>query len=118
MMQLFKYFITLTLVIFLFNTASALEFKVNGNNVVSKETILHYVGKNFNVADKTSLNKTLRKLYSTGFFSDVNISYNKNTVFINVVENLLVRKVNITGMKIDKKFLSNLKTKVIKKFLQ
>ena len=76
------------------------EVKVTGNKRISKETILVLgnieIGQDFN---STSLNNSLKKLYDTNFFSNINISTDNNILSINVIENPIIESIEITGIK-------------------
>ncbi len=76
------------------------DIKINGNKRISKETIL--VLGDFNLDSKfddSSLNRSLKKLYDTNFFKDIELSFTNNSLNINVVENPIIEKINITGIK-------------------
>ena len=67
---------------------------IEGNQRVEIETINSYInlskGDSFN---SDILNKTLKSLFSTGFFSDVKIIKNESVLLIKVVENPIVNRV-------------------------
>ena len=76
------------------------NIKINGNKRISKETIL--VLGNFNLGsefDDLSLNTSLKKLYETNFFEDIELSFKNNSLIIDVIENPIIEKINITGIK-------------------
>ena len=81
----------------LFQTNSVAEniknFIIKGNNRVSSETIIMFsnleIGET--VSDKV-LNKALKDLYFTDYFKNVDISYTKGTININVDETPLFRQ--------------------------
>ena len=64
------------------------NIKIEGNQRVEIDTIYSYlnisIGEQFDI-DK--LNNSLKNLYSTGFFSDVNINRDGNVVIVQVLEN-------------------------------
>ncbi|MFP6779991.1 MAG: outer membrane protein assembly factor BamA, partial [Alphaproteobacteria bacterium] len=76
------------------------DIKIEGNQRVELDTIYSYLnvskGENFDI-DK--LNNSLKKLYSTGFFSDVNIMRDNSTIIIKVVENPIINRVVFEGNK-------------------
>ena len=76
---------------------------VNGNERVSKETILVFseinIGDNINNIDS---NDILKKIYNSNFFKNVKISINKNEIIINVEENPIIQNVEIQGVKAKK----------------
>ncbi len=76
------------------------QIKVVGNKRISTETIivLSDIKQTEDFTD-LSLNKALKKLYETDFFSDINISLNDGILTVNVKENPIIEKINITGIK-------------------
>ena len=71
---------------------------VNGNKRVEDETVLSYL--QFVRGDQYSASKvdnSLKSLFATGLFSDVNISRKGRVVTIRVVENPIVNKVAFEG---------------------
>ena len=105
---LIKFFIISFL--FLSNVYSEIVKKIEifGNQRISSETIL-VLGKistNKNFEDK-DLNKSLRELYNTNFFSDIQISLVDGTLKINLVENPIIEDIEILGIK-NKSFLENI----------
>ena len=97
-------FLIILLFLSLFQTSSDAEniknFVINGNDRVSNETIIMFsnleIGEN--ISD-TTLNKALKDLYFTDYFKNVDISFSKGTININVDENPIVQAVKITGIK-------------------
>ena len=101
---MYKILIKIT-VIFLFLTKSTYseiikKVEVNGNQRISKETIQVLgkikTGENFS---NNSLNETLKELYKTDFFSEIKIDLDEGILKINVVENPIIEKININGIK-------------------
>ena len=100
-------FITILLLIVSFSFTAKTEIIkkiiVNNNDRISLNTIKTYgiieIG-----ADLTSddLNKILKNLYETNFFQDISLKVEKNTLVIDVVENKLIQKININGIKSQK----------------
>ena len=76
------------------------EIKIIGNKRISDETIKVLgdinSGTNFN---ENYLNNVLRNLYETNFFSDINITFNKDILTIELIENPIIENINITGIK-------------------
>ena len=59
------------------------DIKINGNKRISKETIL--VLGDFNLGSEfndSSLNRSLKKLYDTNFFKDIELSFENNSLII------------------------------------
>ncbi len=76
------------------------EIQITGNKRVSKESIivLGNIKKDENfTSDK--LNETLKNLYETNFFSDVNISFENNLLKLVVIENPIIENIEISGIK-------------------
>ena len=94
----------LTLVFFLnFSFSNAEKVKIieiNGNERVSSETIKVFskvkIGNDLN--DDT-LDKIIKNLYSTNFFKNISIGFIEGKLSINVIENPLVKNVEINGVK-------------------
>ena len=93
------------ILIFLFlskNTYSEIikKVEINGNQRISKETIQVLgkikTGENFS---NNSLNEALKELYKTDFFSEIQIDLDNGILKINVVENPIIEKININGIK-------------------
>lgn len=82
-------------------TASAQTIRaidVNGNRRVARETVLSYV--QFTVGDRYDafqVDQSLKSLFDTGLFADVNIGLTGSTVVIQVVENPIVNIVAFEG---------------------
>ena len=100
-----KKFLFLFVLIFLvfFNTLKAEnieEIEIIGNKRVAKETIIVLGDVNKSISfSSDEFNKTLKKLYQTGFFSDVSLFFNKGLLKIKVVENPIIENIEITGIK-------------------
>ena len=76
------------------------NIKIEGNQRVEIDTIYSYlnisIGEQFDI-DK--LNNSLKNLYSTGFFSDVNIIRDGNIVIVQVLENPIINRVVLKVIK-------------------
>ena len=74
------------------------NIKIEGNQRVELDTIYSYlnisVGEQFDV---DLLNTSLKSLYSTGFFSDVNIIRNGNAIIVKIIENPIIYRVVFEG---------------------
>ena len=88
---------------FFFNLSysdSIKKFEIYGNDRISDETILMFsdleIGQDITEND---LNDSLKELYYTDYFKDVSISVEKNIVIIKVVENPIIQKIIINGVK-------------------
>ena len=98
------FFKTLLLIMFLFlNHAfsnSLNKIEIIGNDRISDETIKLFI--NVDIKDEINddkLNKILKDLYSTNFFKDINLNFDNQTLFINVVENPIIENIFYNGIK-------------------
>ncbi len=95
---------------FLSNSYSQIikKIEISGNKRISNETVQVLgnitINKNFEDED---LNKTLRELYDTNFFSDVKISLIDGLLKIDLVENPIIEDIEIIGIK-NKSILENI----------
>ena len=83
---------------------------IDGNSRVSNETILIYgnIKKNED-ASETKINQITKDLYSTDFFSEVNIKFKNSILTINLKEYPVVNQLIVVGEKTKK-----LKEQIIK----
>jgi outer membrane protein insertion porin family len=88
------------------------EILVNGNNRVSKSTIINFsdIKVNDNVNDDI-LNQALKNLYETNFFENIEIFFDDGILKIELSENLIIENIIINGIK------SNDQKKQIKDFI-
>ena len=87
---------------FIFTTSSFSEIKkitIVGNSRVNSNTIESLIDKKTINVDSIYINNLTKKIYDTGFFSDVKISYNQDTLTVNVAENPIVNFFYINGVK-------------------
>ena len=101
---MFKNIIKINLILILLANISFSEtiknVVIKGNERISNETILVFSG--FNTGDNlniNNLNNILKDLYSTNFFSDVKVSFDKNILNIIVKENPIIQTIFIEGIK-------------------
>ena len=91
------------------------NIKISGNQRISKETILVLgnikLNDNF---DDDSLNDSLKELYSTNFFKNINISLNNGFLTIDVEENPIIEDIEFTGIK-NKDFIKSLTENIVLK---
>jgi len=75
--------------------------EVVGNQRVPTDTILFYLDfKSAHNATQNNIDKSVKDLYATGFFSNVAVNKKQNnTVVIEVEENPVVRKIKVEGSK-------------------
>ena len=88
--------------LFLSNSNSEIikKIEISGNQRISSETILVLgnISTNKNFEDK-DLNKSLRELYNTNFFSNIQMSLVNGTLKIDLVENPIIENIEILGIK-------------------
>jgi len=73
---------------------------INGNERISNETILVFSEiSDEKFLDENSINEILKRLYESGFFKDVSVKVDNNTLIIDVLENPIIQTVNIEGIK-------------------
>ena len=96
----FKFFLILILSTNLSFSDQITEIKIIGNKRISNETILVLgdinSGQEFT---NENLNSTLKKLYETNFFSDINVTFQNKILKIELTENPIIEKINIVGIK-------------------
>ncbi len=81
------------------------QIEVIGNKRISKDSVIVFSGLNIGEQYSESLiNNSLKKLYETNFFEDIDISFMNNKLSINLIENPIIEKLEITGVK-KKSFL-------------
>ena len=79
------------------------DFKVTGNDRVSKNTIINFTDlKRGDDISSSDLNRSLKLIYETNFFENAEISINNNIVSINVKEHPIIQKVELRGIKREK----------------
>ena len=76
------------------------ELEVKNNERISKETISTYgkieLNKDYSQDD---LNLILKNLYETNFFSNISLSIEGGKLILDIVENKIIQKVVIEGIK-------------------
>ena len=75
------------------------SFNIVGNARVSSATIESLVDKKISNIDSIYINNLTKKIFDTDFFADVKISFNKESLTINVIENPIVNFFYINGVK-------------------
>ncbi len=99
-----KFFTAILIFIFLITSRGYSEniksIEVNGNQRISKETIIVLGKININeVYDDNKLNDTLKNLYSTNFFNNITINIVNEILKIDLSENPIIEDIKITGIK-------------------
>ena len=92
------------------------QIKVSGNKKISSDTIIGYfLSKNdLNNFSQIELNEIQKKLFQTGFFKNIEIKLDSNSIFVTVEENPLVNFFNIEGIN-NKSILSILEKNITNK---
>jgi len=97
-----KFFFNLIFLFFFLlisNVSSSEEnFIIQGNENISKNTILSLKPENFSISDKLSINNFQKILYKSGFFENINIVIEGKNIYIKVKENPLVNFFFIDGI--------------------
>ena len=76
------------------------SFIINGNERISKETIILFSDlKKDEEINSNLLNNSLKNLYDTGYFEFVDIELKNNQIIINVVENKIIQSIEFSGVK-------------------
>ena len=106
-MFVYKFFLKILIILFLFVNSSWSEnfdnVLITGNDRISNETILVFSElPDNNFLDENSLNNILKKLYNSGFFSNVQVKLENKKLMIDVVENPIIQTVHIDGIKKEK----------------
>ncbi len=76
------------------------EIIINGNQRLSVETIIMFSGLKINTdISRNELNTSVKNLYKTDYFKNVEIIAKNKVIKIKVVENPIIQSVKITGIK-------------------
>ena len=91
------------LVFFLINSANAeilKKIEINGNKRISDETIKIFSDLEINQdLSKSNLDKAIKNLYKTNFFSNISLIFEDQILTLNVVENPIIDNFEIIGIK-------------------
>ena len=91
------------------------DILIKGNERISSETIKMFSDVQLNQEiNENNLNEILKNLYQTDYFEDVKINIKDGLLTIIVVENPIIGKINLEGLKakrIEKKIKDNLSLK-------
>ena len=115
MHKIFYFFLLFFVIFTRANSEVINEVKIINNERITKETILVFsdikVGEDY---DSNDLNKILRDLYNTDFFSDISLSLDNGILIIDVEENKIVQNIEIKGIK-KKELVEILKKQILLK---
>ena len=104
------FFITLPV-----NSEVIKEIRVINNDRISKETIQIFsnikVGENY---DQNDLNRILKEIYDTNFFSNVSLEINDGVLIIDVEENPIIQNITVEGIE-RKELIEDLKSRISSK---
>ena len=101
---MFKFFLHLFVLSIFFSSFSYSKnyenIIISGNERISNETILVFseISEDKSL-DENALNDILKKLYKSGFFKDVSVKIENNTLTIDLLENPIIQTVFINGIK-------------------
>ena len=91
------------------------DIKVINNDRISKETIQIFsdikIGDDY---DQNDLNKILKDIYDTNFFSDVSLEIENGVLIIDVKENKIIQNITIKGIK-RQELIEDLKSRISSK---
>jgi len=98
-MKILYFIILFTFYSFLSSAEIINDVVINNNKRISKETIISLgnikVGSNY---EKSDLDRVLKNLYNSNFFSDIKISVENNKLTISITENKIIQTVKINGI--------------------
>ena len=76
------------------------KIEISGNKRISDQTIIIFSEIKINEEiTKSKLDEGIKKLYKTNFFRNINLSFVKQTLFLEVEENPIIENLKITGIK-------------------
>ena len=82
------------------NSVAVNSISISGNKRVERETVISYLGfKEGENVDRSLISEALKRLYSTGMFSSVDIQEDMGVMTINVTENSAIGKIAFEGNK-------------------
>ena len=91
------------------------DVKIINNERISKETILIFadikIGEDY---DQNDLNKILKEIYDTNFFSNVSLEIQNGLLIIDVIENKIIQNISINGIE-KKELIKDLKSRISSK---
>ena len=99
-----NFFAKLIIIFYLFITSAVSEIlkkiEITGNKRISSETIIIFSEVNINEQiSKSKLDEVIKNLYQTNFFRNISLSFENQTLFLNVEENPIIENLEIIGIK-------------------
>ena len=99
-----KLFIKIIVVFFflfsLGKTETLKKIEISGNKRISDQTIIIFSEIQINEEiTKSKLDEVIKKLYQTNFFRNIDLSFDNQTLLLNVEENPIIEKLDIKGIK-------------------
>jgi outer membrane protein insertion porin family len=110
------FFYTILLIIIFFtksaNAQNVENIEIIGNKRISDETVLVLGNIDLNIFfDDQNLDIILKNLYSSNFFADVRLSFDNDTLKIELIENPIIENIEFTGFK-NTDFINELKQRI------
>jgi outer membrane protein insertion porin family len=110
------FFYTILLIIIFFakstNAQNVENIEIIGNKRISDETVLVLGSIDLNIFfDDQNLDIILKNLYSSNFFADVRLSFDNDTLKIELIENPIIENIEFTGFK-NTDFINELKQRI------
>ena len=115
MLKLISSIILFFFIILPSNAEEIKEIRIINNDRISKETIQIFsnikVGESY---DQNDLNKILKDIYDTNFFSDVSLEIKDGVLIIDVKENKIIQNISVEGIK-RQELIEDLKSRISSK---
>ena len=75
------------------------EIRIDGNQRISSETVKIFSEVKLNSdLNINQINEVLKKLYSTDYFSNIQIKVDNNILYISVIENPIIQTLKFVGV--------------------
>ena len=88
------------------------EIKISGNERISRETIVLFSNVNVNdQIENKDLNDILKTLYKTNFFKNISVKFEKNKLYIDVIEYPIIQSILFEEIK-SKRILNLIKDSI------
>ena len=100
---LFYFFLSISIISTQCLSDIAKKIEISGNKRIPNETILMFSTISINDSvNNEKINNILKQLYETGFFSDVNVNFENETLKIELTENPIIENIFFEGIKAKK----------------